>query len=271
MQIDWWTLLLQAINFLILVWLLWRFLYRPVREVVEKRRQVAEEALAEADTKKEEAEAAKQRYEDDRAHLAEERRQMLKQAHADLEKEREAALQEAQKQAEAMLEEARQTIAKERGEALTEIRDQVAEMAAGLAADILRKTAGAAPGEGLLTQLEQRLEALPDNERARLANDVAADGGYLEVVTAAPLSAGNQATWAERLGTCLDAGDKVRFATDPEVLGGAALHFPHAVLSLTWAEQLQKAKDLLAEEAPTEKTAKEGTSEATRNGDEAAS
>ena len=41
MQIDWWTLALQTINFLVLVWLLTHFLYRPVRQVIAERKALA--------------------------------------------------------------------------------------------------------------------------------------------------------------------------------------------------------------------------------------
>lgn len=63
MQIDWTTFTLEIINFLVLVWILQRFLYRPVLNALDKRaarmRQQAEDA-ADARTK---AEALKQQYE----------------------------------------------------------------------------------------------------------------------------------------------------------------------------------------------------------------
>ena len=42
MRIDWWTLALQAANFLVLVWLLQHFLYRPVQNIIAERQQRAE-------------------------------------------------------------------------------------------------------------------------------------------------------------------------------------------------------------------------------------
>ena len=48
MQIDWTTLVLEIINFLVLVWILKRFLYRPVMEAIAARQQRVEGKLAEA-------------------------------------------------------------------------------------------------------------------------------------------------------------------------------------------------------------------------------
>ena len=49
MSFDWWTFGLQVINFLVLVWLLQRFLYKPVRRIIEQRRELAGKALSEAE------------------------------------------------------------------------------------------------------------------------------------------------------------------------------------------------------------------------------
>ncbi len=244
MQIDWWTLLLQAINFLVLVWLLWRFLYKPVREVIEKRKRLAGEAFAEADRQKQEAEAARQRFEDDRAALAQERQQMLKKSHEDLEKERRQALDDAKRQADELLEDARQAIAKERAAALTEIR-QAATLAVELASDVLRQTRPEGGAGDYMARLEKQLAEMPPEERERLEKDLAEDGAALEVVTAAPLGPEAQSDWARRLAVSLAPEDKIRFAVDPGILGGAELRFPHAVLKFTWADQLRKAKELL--------------------------
>ena len=61
MLIDWFTVIAQVINFLILVWLLKRFLYRPILNAIDAREKRIAAKIADADTK--EAEAQKQREE----------------------------------------------------------------------------------------------------------------------------------------------------------------------------------------------------------------
>ncbi len=58
MSIDWWTLALQALNVLILIWLLARFFWRPVAGMIEQRRTAAQSLLSDAEAKHAEAEAA---------------------------------------------------------------------------------------------------------------------------------------------------------------------------------------------------------------------
>ena len=245
MQIDWWTLALQAVNFLVLVWLLKRFLYRPVREVIEKRKQLAEQAFADADKQKSEAEAARQRFEEGRAGLAKERQETLEKTHHELEAERLKALDEARHAADKLLEAARASIAEEREAALIEVREQVAELAVELASSLLRKAGSSASSGVFLEEFERQLKEMPADGRERLQKDLASDSARLTVVTATPLTPEERDQWTDRLSACLGQKDKTDFATDPEILGGAELRLPHAALKFTWADQLQKARELL--------------------------
>ena len=59
MLIDWFTVVAQAVNFIILVWLLKHFLYKPILDAIDAREKRIEMELAAADAKK--AEALKER------------------------------------------------------------------------------------------------------------------------------------------------------------------------------------------------------------------
>jgi F-type H+-transporting ATPase subunit b len=67
-EFDWTTFTLEIINFLILIWILKRFLYRPILDVIAKRRAGIEKALADAKRIETEAISIKQQHEQ---HLAE--------------------------------------------------------------------------------------------------------------------------------------------------------------------------------------------------------
>jgi F-type H+-transporting ATPase subunit b len=71
-EFDLTTVVLEAANFLVLVWLLKRFLYRPIMAVIEKRRADSEKMLADAEKERRDAEALKEEY---AARLAEAGRQ----------------------------------------------------------------------------------------------------------------------------------------------------------------------------------------------------
>jgi F-type H+-transporting ATPase subunit b len=59
MLIDWFTVVAQAVNFLILVWLMKRYLYQPILKALDAREQRIAAELADADAKKAEAQRTK--------------------------------------------------------------------------------------------------------------------------------------------------------------------------------------------------------------------
>ena len=87
MQISLWNVALQTINFLVLVVLLQRFLYRPILAVIAERKQkVAREQEAAASVRQQ-AEQLKQEYQDKLAALQDDKQRVLSQAHAQAEVE----------------------------------------------------------------------------------------------------------------------------------------------------------------------------------------
>lgn len=245
MQFDWWTFALQAINFTVLVWLLAHFLFRPVKEIIGKRKALAEQALADARNKMDEAEAARKRLEADQASLAAERQGLLKKLHGDIEAEKERTLADARTQADALLAEARKSIADERRRTLKELQASIAKMAADMAATLLRGMNPSETGQLYLGRLEAQLKDLAGTDFERLRNDLNSDLSNLTIVTAAPLDNEAQTHWGGRFATVFGQSGTARFESDPAILGGAELRLPHAVLKQSWADQLSKAEELI--------------------------
>jgi ATP synthase F0 subunit b len=242
MTIDWWTLGLQAVNFLILVWLLTRFLYRPVRHIIEQRKALVDEARDQADKAKADADAERKRYEEERAKLPAERQDMLKKAHDELDEDRKKILGAAKDEADKLLASAKTSIEDQRREALKGVKSDVAGLAGTLAGRLLSASAGGSLNGVFLDHIEAEYKALAEEERARLIKDLSEEVATLTVVTAKDLSPDDRSRWSERLGKMLGVAAKPDFKTDAAIIGGAELHFPHAVLRFTWADQLKTAE-----------------------------
>ena len=95
MSIDWITVAAQIANFLVLVWLLKRFLYRPILDGIDAREAEITERMTAATRAKDEAVAAKAAYEAKRAALASEQAQIAEAARHEAQQERDALLAEA--------------------------------------------------------------------------------------------------------------------------------------------------------------------------------
>lgn len=232
MRLDWSTLALQLVNFAILVWLLQRFLYRPVLRVIDARRSALQGEQAQAAS---EAEAAKRQLADlqaQRAGLAGERAAAL----ARTEEEGRALLAErraqAQRDAEGLLEEGRRTLAREREQAQEALRRAALDLAADIASRVLAEIPEPLRAQPWLERIAGHLRALPPAELRELAGELAG-GGALQVVTASPLAAGAQEEWRTRLRAAIAAHAVIVFNVEPALIAGAELRFPRARLSFT--------------------------------------
>lgn len=238
MQIDWWTLALQAVNFGIVVWLLSRLLYQPIKRVIEDREATDRKAAETAEEKTRAAEQARKEFEAKLAELAEAQRQEEARLHAEMDRERQDMLEAAEKKAAALVAQARDRIERERKQALDDLGDQIADLARDLARKALGD--GALAGDGLLAQVEAHIGALSAPDLAELRADAAGDANGVCLVTANPLSEAQRTAWRDAMAPRFpDAA--IAFETDASILGGAELRFPHAVLSFSVADRLDRA------------------------------
>jgi F-type H+-transporting ATPase subunit b len=102
MLINWFTVLAQAINFLILVWLLQHFLYKPILSAIDAREKGIADQLADAQGKKAEAEKEQQDFQKKNQDFDQERAALMKKANDDAGAQREQLLSEAKRDADAL-------------------------------------------------------------------------------------------------------------------------------------------------------------------------
>jgi len=102
MLIDWFTVGAQIVNFLILVWLLKHFLYKPILNAIDAREKRIAAELADADTKKADAEKARTDFEDKNKAFDDQRSALLAKAADEAKAERTRLIDQAKKDAESM-------------------------------------------------------------------------------------------------------------------------------------------------------------------------
>lgn len=100
MLIDWFTVAAQAVNFLILVWLLKRYLYQPILNAIDAREQLIAKELSDAAAKQEQAKTERDIFQNKNTKFDQERNKLLQQAKDDADVEREKLLTQAQQEAE---------------------------------------------------------------------------------------------------------------------------------------------------------------------------
>ena len=245
MHFDWSTLALQTVNFAILVWLLHRFLYRPVLRLLDARRAEIDKQYAEAQLAETTARDALAAIEAERAGIAAERAATLAQASAQATAAAAARRAQAEREAAEFLDAARKTLAAERGLALAEARRAALDLGTGIAGRLCAEVPIELRAEAWLARIEEHLAALPQSERDALSHQLA-DGARLRVLTATALPAETVEAWRARLNKTLGDRIAIEFGWDPHLVAGAELHFPNAVLRFSWHSALATIRAELA-------------------------
>lgn len=237
MHFDWSTFALQTVNFAILVWLLHRFLYKPVLALVDARRTEIDRQLADVRAAATHAEAERAAIKAERDGIAGEQAAAIKEAAKQAEQEAAARRAQAEREAAALLAETRKTLSDERARALTEARREALALGAQIAGRLLAEVPMALRAEAWIERIERHLADLPPGEADALKRQLAT-GGTLTVVTAEALPGDVVELWNARLRRSLGGNITIEYGSDAQLIAGVELHFPNAILRFSWQTAL---------------------------------
>ncbi|HVW11976.1 MAG TPA: hypothetical protein VHC90_25525 [Bryobacteraceae bacterium] len=237
MQLDWSTFVLEIVNFLVLIWILKRFLYKPVLQVIEQRKAAIDKALAEADAGKAEAAALEKKYEarlsewnKEKETLRENLRQEIQLDRDRLTAELNCALQQ---------ERERQNLLA--GRRIAEMEKHATEegIREGLqfTARLFARIAGPELESRLVNIALEDLAALPPATRQSLQK-ASAETPEVRITTAFPLAAPQRGALIQAIGNGSAAALRPLFREDAALLAGARINVGPWVLRANLQDEL---------------------------------
>ncbi|WP_027213125.1 F0F1 ATP synthase subunit delta [Burkholderia sp. WSM2232] len=245
MRIDWWTLALQTINALVLIWLLARFLFRPVANIIAERQNTARALIADAGAAKTAAMHERDEAARETQRIVAARDDALKAVAAEVAAQKEALLASARADAQAL-----RAAASEEAAAARALEDKLAgERASRLAVDIAAKLLERLPESVRVTAFIDGLAAgigqLAQPALAALGEDSVAP------VLAAPraLTPQEQESCRAMLAACLGRDLPLRFEVDPQLIAGLELRSPHAVVRNSLGAELARITEALLDDS----------------------
>jgi F-type H+-transporting ATPase subunit b len=226
MQIDWSTLGLQAVNALVLVWLLVRFLFRPVADTIAGRQQAAGQLLADAKAAKAAAESERDKAAAETARLVEHRNAALKEAEAEAATEKAALLATAEVEADKLRAAAKAEIeAEQRTEALA-TEDRAGRLAIDIAGKLLDRLPREARVAAFIDGIAAGLAKLPEGTRA----SVGADGTSVRLTAARAVTPQEVEACRSAIAGVVGHPVLVEVKVEPALIAGIELETPHAVV-----------------------------------------
>jgi F-type H+-transporting ATPase subunit b len=125
--INWFTVIAQVINFLVLVFLLHRFLYGPIVKTMDKRQEEIAERIQEAEESRREAEEEAEEYRSKQAELDDKRESMMADMRDEIESRRKELMQEIRDESEQMRRQWKDALERNEEEFMRDLRLQISD------------------------------------------------------------------------------------------------------------------------------------------------
>jgi F-type H+-transporting ATPase subunit b len=223
MLIDWFTVGAQAINFIILVWLLKRFLYKPILDAVDAREKRVATELADADAKKAEAKKQRDEFQHKNEEFDQRRAALLSKAMEEVKSERQRLFDEARQAADAMSAKRQETLRSDARNLSEAISRRTRQEVFAIARKALVDLASISLEERLAEVFTRRLREMDGKAKAGLAEAFESASDPAVVRSAFDLPAEQRTAIQNALNETFSANIRIRFETAPELVSGIEL------------------------------------------------
>ncbi len=147
-----WTFIAQICNLFIQILLIKKFLFKPIRNIIAKRKELADAEIKDATKAKEEAEAVKAEYEQNMKEAKDKASEILTSAQKTANAQSEEIIKNAEEQAVQIKAKAEKDIALEKRKAVNEIKDEIGGMAMEIAGKVIEREISAEDHEKLIDE-----------------------------------------------------------------------------------------------------------------------
>lgn len=241
MQIDWLTVIAQIVNFLILIWLLQRFLYRPVIEAMERREQRIAGRLQEARQREQAAGEKVQEYEARRLELEQTRQQRLNETEEAAEEKRKALLEKAREETANKHRQWQAQVEQEQQHFLKELRNYSIEAIQQIGRRTLADLANSDLETQIIQVFLQRLKSMDNATRKTLHHTQ----GPIIVNSAFDLDAGTKGRITSAIHEQIDESVEVEYGQSTDLLCGIELKAGGHQIGWTLADHLDHLNELM--------------------------
>lgn len=223
MLVDWFTIVAQVVNFLILVWLMKRFLYKPILHAIDEREKRIAKEIGDADAKKAEAQKEHEEFRQKNEEFDQQRAALLSKAAGEAQAERERLLDDVRKAAAALSSKQQESLRNEEKNLHEAIRRRTQKEVFAIARKTLTDLATASLEERFGDVFTRRLREMDGKAKESLGKALKATSEPALVRSTFDLPAEQCAAIQSALNETFAAEVRVRFETSPDLIGGIEL------------------------------------------------
>jgi F-type H+-transporting ATPase subunit b len=237
MKFNIWTFLFQVINFLVLLFILKRVLYKPIREIIEKRRSLIQQRIEEAEKIKKEATELKDNYSHEMDKLHELKSRMLEKMNEEVGQERKKLMGRAEEEAARVIEKERAVFDTEKARHEAGLKDKAIEAVALFAANLLKDVSDEDLHKAIYEKLFRELQGIASHMQEIKEKDRPLT---VDLITAYPLSEAETGRFRESIESILSQSVLLNTTIDTSLIAGAKVKFYDMVYDLSLSGRIKK-------------------------------
>ncbi len=255
MLIDWSTVIAQMINFLVLIWLLKRYLYKPVLLAIDTREksiasQISLAAASQATAQKSQQDSALKSAEFDQ-----QKSSMLAAAQNDAAQERQKLMDEAQKDSDALRAKQDETLERERLEASREIVRLTCKEVFSVARKALSDLSSVSLEATMAGVLIDRIGMLSTGDKTQFAQSLLNTSQSVVVRSTFDLPEAQQNAIKSAVKENFDYDTNIEFKTEPDLVCGIELLCKSYKVSWSIVDYLNSLEKAVSQSAEAEHAA----------------
>lgn len=223
MLIDWFTVCAQALNFLVLLWLLKRYLYRPILDAIDAREKRIAAQLADADLMRAEAQREREEFEQKNEAFEQRRDAMMNMASEEAAAERQRLVETARQEADSLVTARREALREEARNLHETLGTNMQREIFAISRQALRDLATTSLEERMAEVFMRRLREMDVEARAILGGALKAAAEPALVRSAFDLPPAQRAAIQAAINEAFGTDVRLGFETAPELIGGIEL------------------------------------------------
>jgi F-type H+-transporting ATPase subunit b len=223
MQINWFTVIAQIVNFLVLVWLMKKYLYKPILAAIDEREKKIASELADAKSKMVEAKKEQDEFRQKNDDFDKHKKKLMDQATSEAEEERQKLLDAAKKEA-ALVKQKLEAASKELQENLSsEISQKTQDEVFSITKKARSELASTDLEEQSVHGFIKKIKAISEKDKKQFIDAFHSDSAPVSVKSAFDLSEKEQKSITNAIAEVLGKDSKYEFKTDTKMIGGVEL------------------------------------------------
>ena len=247
MKIDWFTVIAQAINFLVLVWLLKKFLYKPILKAIDEREKKIAAQIKDANDKKAAAIKEQADFKKRNDDFDAQKKALMDKAVADANTEKQKLIDGAKSDADTLRTNMEKAAKEKRANDNAEIAEKTQKQVFAITRKALADIASISLEEQSANTFVKHLAALKDDEKKQFIEAFKSNSNAILVRSAFDLPAKQQSDINNEVNVILSADTHLQFKTTPEIISGIELSTNGYRVSWSFSEYINSLEKNISE------------------------